>query len=258
MIDAILLTLLVIFIYMTSWFLVALWKKRNDVVDIAWGLGFVLVAWVLWFVYQPSTVHSLMLLGVITIWGVRLAWHIGQRWLRSPQEDYRYAQWRAEWGKWVIPRSFFQVFMLQGAILLIVSLPSLIAMTDMSSTPLQWWNGVGLSIWCIGFFFEAVGDYQLGQFVKKKKPGQIMTTGLWKYTRHPNYFGEVTQWWGIWLLVSGLSGWIWAVLSPLTISYLILKVSGIPLLEKKYEGNKDFEEYRSRTSAFFPWIPKDH
>jgi steroid 5-alpha reductase family enzyme len=114
---------------------------------------------------------------------------------------------------------------------------------------------LGILIWTFGFFFESVGDFQLSRFIKSKKGG-IMKSGLWKYTRHPNYFGEVIQWWGIWLIALSVSyGWV-SVIGPLLITFLILKVSGIPLLEKKMEENDEFREYKKNTSMFFPLPPK--
>lgn len=119
------------------------------------------------------------------------------------------------------------------------------------------WSFLGLGVWLIGFIFETVGDWQLDRFIATKPaPGSILTTGLWKYTRHPNYFGEVTMWWGIWLMVAPLPFSYLAFISPLAITYLILKVSGIPMLEAKYEGNAAFAAYKARTSAFFPLPPK--
>jgi steroid 5-alpha reductase family enzyme len=112
-------------------------------------------------------------------------------------------------------------------------------------------------VWVIGFFFESVGDAQLSRFIKDPaNKGKLMQSGLWKYTRHPNYFGEVTQWWGLWIIALSVSyGWL-GIIGPLTITTLILKVSGIPLLEKSMEGNPEFQEYKKRTSVFFPLPPK--
>ena len=128
-----------------------------------------------------------------------------------------------------------------------------------SSNNFNWLNLLGVFIWIIGFYFESRADKELRDFLKdKNNKGKIMQSGLWSLSRHPNYFGEVTMWWGIWLLnlsILTLSNW-WTVVGPLTITYLILKVSGVPLLEKRYEGNKEFEEYKKRVSIFIPWWPK--
>ena len=118
---------------------------------------------------------------------------------------------------------------------------------------------IGILIWCVGYFFETVGDWQLDKFIKSKpEPGEILTSGLWKYTRHPNYFGEVTMWWALWLMVASLPMGYLALVSPIVITFLILKVSGIPMLEEKYAGNPKFEEYKKSTNAFFPSFPKSN
>jgi steroid 5-alpha reductase family enzyme len=166
-----------------------------------------------------------------------------------------------------------QVFLLQGFFQFVIGLPILVAANSgfdfinsilMPEVPDGFSAGlyheipilIGSLIWLLGFFFQAVGDYQLARFSKTKKPGQIMQIGLWKYSRHPNYFGEICMWWGIWLTVATLPLGIYAIISPLTITFLLAKVSGVPMLEKKYEGNPDFEAYKKRTRALFPWFPK--
>jgi len=186
---------------------------------------------------------------------MRLSLHVYLR-NRGKPEDARYRAWRQEWGKNANIRSFLQVFLLQGLLLLIISLP-VTSVIMAGSSAFTLWDAAGLFIWAMGFLFEAIGDWQLLRF--KKDPahkGRIIKTGLWRFSRHPNYFGEVTLWWGIYLIALS-SGASWpVVIGPLTITFLILKVSGIPMLEKKYEGNPEFEAYRRRTSAFFPLPPK--
>jgi len=234
---------------MSLWFVVSRVVKRNDVADIAWGFGFIVLAWAL-YMNRPSVQLSLAVI-LVTIWGFRLGTHIFLRNSKKP-EDYRYQQWLKEWGRWFVVRSFLQVFMLQGLLLVLISTP-LIFMGKNGQDNISAINLIGVAIWLLGFFFEAVGDYQLGQFIKNPvNKGKLMQSGLWKYTRHPNYFGEVTQWWGIWLVSYGSPWFLWAIVGPLTITILILKVSGIPLLEKKYEGNKQFDKYKKQTSKFFP------
>ena len=245
----ILFSLAVVGIYMSLWFLVAQALRRNDVADIAWGLGFVVLAWAL-FINRPS-IQLLLAVVLVTVWGVRLAVHIFLR-NRKKEEDYRYKAWRQEWGKWFVLRSFLQVFMLQGALLIVISAP-LVGMGKNGQDSISLMNIFGVFVWIFGFIFESVGDYQLSQFLKlTTSKGKLMKQGLWRYTRHPNYFGEVTQWWGIWLISFGSPWFVWLIIGPLTITTLILKVSGIPLLEKKYEGRKDFEDYKKETSQFIP------
>jgi steroid 5-alpha reductase family enzyme len=246
---------LAVFFYMTGLFFIALAGKDNSIADIGWGLGFVLVALLSFFLEPRYTSRHLLVVGLVIIWGIRLAGHIGFR-NRKRGEDFRYAKWREQWGRWFIVRSYLQVFLLQGLILLLISYSVLVVN---HSTERGWrvLDVIGLVLWLIGFLFEAVGDDQLTRF--KKNPankGKVITTGLWKTTRHPNYFGESAMWWGIFLIaLSVKNGWT-AVISPVVITFMLLKVSGVPMLEKKYAGNREFKEYARKTSVFVPWFPK--
>lgn len=246
---------LAVLAYMTGWFLLALWRRRNDLADIAWGGGFIVAALTAGLLQPAGTPRARLVILLVILWGLRLAVHIGLRNL-GKGEDARYREWREEWGRHWLLRSFLQVFLLQGVLLYLISLP-VIHTVLAGPNPWTWLDGLGLGIWIIGFFFEAAGDFQLVQF--KKDPahrGKIIQQGLWRYSRHPNYFGEVTLWWGIYLLaLSTPGGWV-TIIGPLTITFLILKVSGIPLLEKKYTNNAAFQEYARRTSAFFPLPPR--
>lgn len=246
------LTLIVIlFVYMSLWFVVSLIKKRNDVADVAWGLGFVLLAWTSFFLSSDSGMRGLLVGILVSIWGLRLAWHIHKR-NKGKAEDYRYLAWRKEWGKWFYPRSYVQVYLLQGILLFLIVLPVLLINKNVGPS-LGVLDFVGVVIWLFGFYFEVVGDAQLARFIKNPaNKGKLMQSGLWAYTRHPNYFGEVTQWWGIWLVALSVPSGVFAIIGPLTITFLILKVSGIPLLEKKMEENPEFSEYKRKTSIFIP------
>ena len=246
---------LAILIYAVIWFIVAVVKNRNDVADIAWGGGFVCAALTAYIVQGINETRSTLVLLLVITWGMRLLLHIGIS-NRGKPEDRRYKAWREEWGSTYLVRSFLQVFLLQGFLLLVISLPVTLAITR-SGPPLAVLDGIGFCIWLLGFLFEAIGDFQLLQF--KKNPankGRIMNIGLWRYTRHPNYFGEVTLWWGIFLICLAVPGSIWTVAGPLTITWLILKVSGTPLLEKRYVDNPEYAEYIKSTSSFFPLPPK--
>jgi len=247
---------LVIFIYALAWFIVALFKKRNDVADIAWGGGFVVAAITAYFAAGTSAVRSFLVLALVLVWGIRLVTHIGFRNQGKP-EDPRYKAWREEWGDSYLVRSFFQVFLLQGFLLLVVSLPVTYVIVHPSGQ-LNILDLLGCLVWLFGFAFEALGDFQLLQF--KQNPankGKIMTSGLWQYTRHPNYFGEVTLWWGIFLVCLSVPGSWWTIIGPATITYLILKVSGTPMLERLYADNREYAAYIRRTSSFFPLPPKN-
>ncbi len=241
--------------YMTLWFLVSIIKKRNDVADIAWGLGCVLLTWSSFFLSGEPTHRSILVGVLVSIWGLRLAWHIYHR-NKGKTEDYRYLAWRKSWGKWFLLRSYLQVYLLQGILLFITALPILLINQD-DSKGLYFLDFFGLTIWMLGFFFEAVSDSQLARF--KSNPsnnGKLLQNGLWRYSRHPNYFGEIMQWWGVWFIaINTVYGWL-ALIGPITITTLILKVSGIPLLEQKMRSNPDFSDYEKKTNQLIPWIPK--
>ncbi len=245
---------LLLLVYASTWFLIALYKKRNDVADIAWGPGYILICIYL-FLTQPYSPLSFLMMVLVTIWGIRLSWHIYSR-NKNKAEDYRYRAWREEWGNYFYIRSYLQVFILQGFILLLVISPLMLASFQ---APPAWdlFTFAGIAIWLTGFIFQAIGDHQLSVFIKERKSSAvIMQTGLWKYSRHPNYFGEILMWWGLFTMVIPLNNSWWVLISPLLISYLLVFVSGIPMLEKKYKGNPAFEDYKRRTSALIPMPSK--
>lgn len=246
---------LFIFCYASLWFAISLLIKRNDIADIAWGLGFVAIVFFL-FITQAPTLQSVIVYILTVIWGIRLAIHIGFRSKGKP-EDFRYKKWRDEWGKYFVLRSYLQVYLLQGFFMWIISAP-IIVVSMTKNQAISPFVLAGSIIWLIGFAFESIGDYQLMIFIKQRQnKSDIMQTGLWKYTRHPNYFGEVLVWWGIFLMVLPLEYGLWAIISPIAISFLLLYVSGIPMLEEKYNHNLAFQEYKKITSAFFPMLPKN-
>jgi steroid 5-alpha reductase family enzyme len=239
--------------YMVFWYLISILRNRNDVADIAWGLGFIVIAWVAFFIANQP-LHALMANVLITIWGVRLAWHIYHRNTGKP-EDFRYHQWRMEWKNFYL-RSFLQVFMLQGFFMFIIALPVMLINLSESGISIGF-QVAGIGVWLVGFLFESVGDYQLKQFkTNPANKGKIITTGLWKYTRHPNYFGDAVQWWGIFLMALFFpNGWM-TIAGPIVMTYLLRYVSGVPMLERKYKNNSAFQAYAQRTSPFFPMPPK--
>lgn len=244
---------IVLAVFIHLWFLVAVAITRNDVADIAWGLGFVLVAWT-GLLTSDASLRSMILTAMVTLWGCRLSWHIFRR-ARHKPEDARYSKWRAEWSHPIL-RSYLQVFVLQGILLYIIALPITFIHAS-AAKPIGLLGGIGIAVWCIGFLCEVIADRQLRLFLQQpENKGKIMDQGLWRYSRHPNYFGEVLLWWGIWLLGSEVASPLLLLMSPLTITTLILFVSGVPLLEKKYADRPDFQAYKKRTSVFVPWFPK--
>jgi steroid 5-alpha reductase family enzyme len=234
-------------------------RLRNaSIVDIWWGLGFVVVGWCYAHWQQATMLRNLVVLAALTAWGLRLAIHLTIRnWGKG--EDYRYQQFRNQYGAhrywWV---SFFQVFVLQGMLAWVISLPLLaIAFGKSEWNALDW---IALLLFAIGFFFEVVGDLQLTRF--KKNPanrGKLLTTGLWRYTRHPNYFGDAVVWWAFGLWAVSVGGW-WALIGPLLMNFLLLRVSGVAMLELTLAKTKPgYEQYVRETPAFFPRLfPKRH
>lgn len=236
---ALIYTALIIWLYMTVWYFVSIWLRRKDVADVAWSLGFILAA-IFNLILNPN-LKLLITTILIVIWGIRLASHIYRR-NKNKKEDARYEQFKTN--------PYLTVFMTQGFLMWLISWSFIGASGVLSLT--IW---LGILVWIIGFYFEATADRQLKQFIQNpSNKGKVLQTGLWAYSRHPNYFGEVTMWWGIWLL--SFSYQLWSIIGPLTIAYLVLKVSGVPLLEKKYAGNSEFQEYKRRVSVFIPWFPK--
>lgn len=238
---------------MVSTWLLSLFLEDMSIVDSVWGIGFVLLAWA--SLPYEAEVRQYLVTTLVTIWGIRLSVHITKR-NHNKGEDKRYAAWRKEWGKWTSIRSLFQVFLLQGLIMLLVALPVLWINTY-NLEPISYRDIIAIMLWLTGFYFEVVGDYQLAAF--KKDPhneGQVLHSGLWRYTRHPNYFGESVMWWAIWLMATNVQqGWM-TIVSPILLTFLLLKVSGVSLTEKHLEGNGAYIRYQRTTSAFFPWLPK--
>jgi len=245
-------SIIIVFIYMNLWFLIALWKKNNAVVDIAWGLGFIMLA--LYNLIANHTLLSVILFIIILFWGGRLSLHLFKRNWKT-KEDFRYQKWRHEWGKCFLIRSYLQVFMLQGLIMLIISSP--LIFSDLGKIRIFWLLILGIVIWVIGFIFESVADYQLKKHLSvPANCGIIYMEGLWRYSRHPNYFGESLMWWGIYFIsLYNFSLWkLSLIISPILLTYLLVFVSGIPLLEEKYKNNPIFLKYASKTSRFIPWF----
>lgn len=222
---------------------------------MAWGIGFVVVAFYALVRTGNFNLISLITTLLVTLWGGRLFYHIMKRNLGKP-EDFRYANWRKEWGKYVVIRAFFQVYMLQGVFMFTIAFP-VVLIHEMTDAALNAITLLGIAIWCFGYYFEVVGDAQLAAFKKNpENKGKLMTTGLWAYTRHPNYFGEATMWWGIFVIAIS-SGVTWlAIISPVVITYLLVFVSGVPMLEKAMVGRPGFDAYSNRTNKFLPWFPK--
>lgn len=235
--------------------LLSLRLRDSSIVDIFWGAGFVIIAWVTRASATGAAARSALLLALVTLWGLRLAAHLAHRNL-GKGEDPRYVAMRARHGdKWPL-RSLFIVFALQGALMWIISLPVQATLRSPLPEALGPLDALGALLALTGVFFEAVGDLQLARW--KRDPdnrGKVMDRGLWRYTRHPNYFGDFLVWWGLYALALA-SGNAWTVMGPALMSFLLLRVSGVTLLEKSMRKRPGYDEYVRRTSAFFPWPPR--
>ena len=239
-----------LFLYATVWYIISLVLKRSDIADVAWGIGFVLICLLSYFRYDTNAVAYIVYL-LVSIWGGRLSLYILLR-SRNKKEDFRYNNWRKEWGKSFVWRSFLQVFLLQAIFLYIIALPILF-ITGVSNAQISVWSICGVVIWVIGFAFQSIADAQMAKFRKNKTAADsIIQTGLWKYSRHPNYFGEVLMWWGVFIIVFPFSGSFYYIVSPIMITLLIRYVSGVPMLEEKYKDNVAFQEYKKKVPALLP------
>lgn len=244
------------------WFLVTIlwfWSvkiKNVSIVDIFWGFGFVVVNSIYFYNLDTIDFRNFILFLLVAIWGLRLTLYLAKRNI-GKGEDYRYKQFRKDYGEnryWWF--SYFQVFLLQGSLILIVSLPFL-GVHYGSKTDLFWLDYIAILTWLIGFSFEAGGDYQLYQFKKNSEnKGKVLNKGFWKYTRHPNYFGDSLVWWS-YALFSIAAGSYWNIIGSLVMTLLIIKVSGVSLLERTLKNTKpEYEEYIKTTNSFLPWFPK--
>lgn len=243
-----------VLIYTTVVFFIYLKVRRLDIADAAWGGIFIGLALVSYGIGRAGFLQLLTTL-LVCIWGSRLSYYIVGR-LRNTREDARYVAMRARWKGSEVTNAYVRVFLAQGIlgtiIALVVVVINLSAVTQVGVIAYM-----GIAVWVVGFLFESIGDAQLKKYLRDPRHrGTIMTAGLWRYTRHPNYFGEALQWWGIWIIALSVPfGWL-TIVSPLAITCLLLFVSGVPLAEKRFEGRPGWDEYRQRTSRFLPFPPK--
>ncbi len=266
--TSILLTLLISYILL---FLFSLRIRDNSIVDVFWGGGFVIIA-LLSFSQSVMHVPQIIITWLVVLWGVRIVLHIGLRKLKEWKEDARYAAWREVWGSgwYFYIRSFLQIYMLQMILMIIIATPIYIVNQNIiffpfDSYPISSDIGDGLAIYLLiifvwgslslfGLIFESIADRQLREFIQTKKSGEIFVNGLYRYSRHPNYFGESVFWLGISLISLPFS--YYGMVSFLSITILLVFVSGVPLQEARYAGRANWEEYKARTSIFVPWFPK--
>jgi steroid 5-alpha reductase family enzyme len=246
----------VIAMMMAGWFISLLYRNVT-IVDSLWGLGFVIIAWITYFLSDGYVVRKTLIAVFVTLWGLRLCIYLSMRnWGKG--EDPRYGVWRKESGErfWIV--SLFKVFILQAVFMWFISLSPQFGQISATPNQLTWLDIMGASIWAIGFFFETIGDWQLAHFkTNPENKGKVMDKGLWAYSRHPNYFGECLVWWGLFLISFSSPGNWWTIISPIIVTIVLLKMTGIPLTEKTIGDKRPgYREYIARTNAFIPWFPK--
>jgi steroid 5-alpha reductase family enzyme len=254
--NVLLLNLGLIAVIMLILWLISLLIRNSSIVDIFWGMGFVLIVWTTFAVARSMSSRSLLISVLTSVWGLRLAGYLAWRNL-GKGEDYRYRAMREKFGDRFSLISLFVVFWLQGLIMWLVAFP--IQVAHFETVPLRWLDAIGAVIWVVGWLFESVGDWQLARFkAEAANHGKVMDRGLWRYTRHPNYFGDFLVWWGFYVIALSAGGW-WTIFSPILMTILLLRVSGVALLERSLtEKRPGYDAYVARTSAFFPWPPAEN
>jgi len=236
--------------------LLSLRLRDVSIVDPWWGPGFVLLAALAAGLTDSTSPRRFLLAAMTALWGLRLGWHLLRRKVGHP-EDFRYAAMRAHHGERFGIVSLFTVFLLQGALMWFISLPVQLGIVATEPADLGPLDALGVLVWLVGLAFETTGDRQLARF--KADPanrGRILDTGLWRYTRHPNYFGDAVVWWGLWLVAASTPAARPAILAPLLMTFLLVRVSGVALLEQTLRQRPGYEEYVRRTSAFLPRPPR--
>ena len=246
---------IVIFVLVTLLWLWSIAITNVSIVDLFWGFGYVVANAMYVYLSGDLSPKNILMLILVTIWGLRLTIYLSWRNI-GKGEDFRYQKFRQDYGPkryWWF--SYFQTFLLQGALILIVSLPLMGA--NLGNGEITFLDYLGIIVWLVGFVFEAGGDYQLSKFKRDpQNKGKVLNSGFWKYTRHPNYFGDSAVWWAYGLFSIAAGGY-WHAIGSIVMTLLIIKVSGVALLEKTLNSTKPkYREYVEKTNAFFPWFPK--
>lgn len=247
--------LAIVVLMLTTW-TVSVMIKNASIVDIVWGLGFVVVAWTVRLTVDGDTTRQNLLVVLVTLWGLRLALYLAKRNI-GHGEDFRYVLMRRKHGARFPLVSLYTVFAFQGALMWVVSLPVQLGQAD-DGAPVGPLAVIGAAAWVVGFVFEAVGDAQLARFKKDpENAGKVMDRGLWSLTRHPNYFGDAVQWWGIGIVAAEAGTAAIGLIGPVVMTFLLTRVSGVPMLEHSMAKRRPgYEDYVRRTSAFVPRPPR--
>jgi len=243
--------------FMTMGWVISLVRKNVTIADSFWGPGFVLIAWLTFFNTHGFFWRKIILTTLVTLWGLRLFFHLHGR-NAGKGEDPRYGAWREKHGEnfWLI--SLFKVFLIQALFQWLIALGVQYGQIFAVPARLTVFDAAGIFIWIAGFMMESVADRQLSNFTKKpENKGKILDSGLWRYSRHPNYFGESLMWWGIFVIVLSVPWGIWTIVSPVVITYTLLKLTGVSMMEEtEFGDNPEYQAYVSKTPAFIPWFPK--
>jgi steroid 5-alpha reductase family enzyme len=255
--EIMLINLAAVAVMMFCGWIYSLIKNNVTIADSLWGLGFILTAWITFFLSDGFITRKIILTALVTLWGLRLFIHITKR-NRGKGEDPRYTEWRKEYGSGFKYISLFKVFLVQALFLWIISLS--IQAGGLSESPdyLMIFDFIGLAVWISGFLIESFADYKISSFMKKpENRGRVMNSKLWRYSRHPNYFGESAMWWGIFIISLSVPYGYITIISPIVITYTLLRITGVTLMEKTIFGNNlEYKEYVATTSSFIPWFKK--
>ncbi len=247
--------IVIIVLYFLIFFAIGTLLKNNSIVDMGWGFGFVLPATVLFFLGAQNDARFIALF-MVAFWGLRLTYYLVKRNL-GQGEDFRYKLMRRQWGQHAVRQAFVKVYGVQAFFMIAVGFSLFRFLSVSDAAVLTLWAVPGLALFFTGLYFEAVGDSELRLHLKAH-PKTLCTTGVWRFTRHPNYFGDAAMWMGMYVYSVALvpSVW-WTVFSPLVMFYLLRYVSGVPLMERRLSKKPGWEEYQQKTNLFFPWFPKE-
>lgn len=239
-------------IFMTMWFFLSRYAKRIDIIDAGWGLVFVYLTGLTLMLHGQPGVFEWLVFGFVAVWGTRLFLHIAGR-LQSKSEDPRYGLYRKKWGSSFAVNAYLRIFLVQALLAVLVVSPVIAAIVSPNEV-IVWIAAIGFGIWALGIVYETIADRQLAQFISRKagrQPDDVMARGLWKYSRHPNYFGEIIAWLGASIVAISVGQW-WGLIGPIVITFLIVKISGIPPIERRYMDNEKYQAYKIKTSALIP------
>lgn len=246
----------VILLEIAGW-LISLKRNNVTIADSLWGIGFIIIAWLSLMMGDGYILRKIIVAGAVTFWGLRLSYHITKRG-KGKGEDPRYTEWRKEYGERFQFVSLFRVFLVQGLFMWLISMSQQFSQLSQQSRYLTVFDLAGIIIWITGFTIESAADHQLSKFIKDpSNRGKVMRYKLWRYSRHPNYFGESTMWWGIYIISCSVEYGVFTIISPMLITWTLLRITGVSLMEETmFKDNPEYAEYKKSTSAFIPWFPK--